>query len=168
MQPPPGLPQQRYLKLTKNDALTIEKWLTNKLGEVAIRGQRHNLTTNRCEASHLTVLKSNPKCRNHPRNFSARSKSAAHSMSLGVVDSVIIANKALSVENSPDCPADVSREQLRQKEKYYKRWRQSKQYKKAKAERKARSRRIRERYSTTGYSKGVQDPVARHDHGYNV
>ena len=45
-----------------SDALTIEKWLSKRLGawtrREAIRGQRHNLTTNRCEASHLTVLKS--------------------------------------------------------------------------------------------------------------
>ena len=164
-QPPSGLPEN--MRPNRGDIIAIERWLDNKLGEVAIRGQKDNITTNRCEAAHLTVGKSVPKSRNHRRNFGWRSRSAAHSMSLGVVDSVLVANSALGVENNPYCPANLSRRQLRNRSKYHKQRRKSLPYRKAKIMIKARARRIRQHYNGSGYSTGVNHPVVRHDHLYS-
>lgn len=164
-----GLPENKYVQLTKSDTVIIEKWIDNKLGPIAIKGQKDNLTTNRCEASHLTVLKGSPKCRNRLRNFSGRAKSAVHSMSLGVIDSVLTANTHLGAENIEDCPASYTRGRLRQREKYHKDRKRSFNYKKSKYASHARARRMRHAPSSnTGYAPGVQNPVVRHDHPYNL
>ncbi len=156
------------MKLTKSDTVLIEKWIDNKLGETAIRGQKDNLTTNRSEASHLTVLKGSPKCRNRLRNFGGRAMSAVHSMSLGVIDSVMSANTYLGADNIQDCPASFTRGRLRQREQYHKDRRRSLKYKKLKFTSTARARRVRFAQSGhPGYSTGVQHPVVRHDHAYN-
>ena len=164
-QPPPGLPDRNYVKLSKSDARLIEKWIDNKLGPTAVRGQKDNLTTNRSEATHLTVLRGSPKCRNRRRNFSGRAKSAVHSMSVGVIDSVVTANTILGAENATNCPANHARRQLRNRNIYHKNRRTSLAYRASKfaSVRRARHRR---QSSSRGYRTGVQDPIVRLDHSY--
>ncbi len=158
------------MKLTKSDALVIEKWIDNKLGPTAIRGQRENITTNRSECSHLTVLKGSPKCRNRLRNYGGRAMSAVHSMSIGVINSIEAANTHLGADNAKDCPASSTRGRLRQREKYHKDRRRSLNYKKSKFASETRARRVRSAQPCrrTGYSAGVANPVVRHDHAYNM
>ncbi|XP_072023281.1 uncharacterized protein [Amphiura filiformis] len=164
---PIGLPERNYVTLTSADALVIGRWIDNKIGHTAMIGQKHNLTTNRCEASHLSVLKGSPKCRNRARNFAGRAKSAIHSVSIGLIDSVLTANTILGAENLESCPANLTRQQLRASEQYYKDIRKSSDYRITKYKSQARARRIRQqRQSSTGYSTGVQNPVVRHDHSY--
>ena len=156
------------MQLTKADQTIIERWIDNKLGPEAIRGQRANLTTNRCEASHLTVLTGFPKCRNRLRNYDGRAKSAVHSMSVGRTESVTSANRILGATNIENCPANQTRQQLRAREKYHKDRKRSLPYRAAKYASVARCRRMKQNYnSATGYSTGIQDPVVRHDHHYN-
>ena len=164
---PVGLPQNKYVRLLKSDQVVIEKWIDNKLGAVAMKGQKDNLTTNRCESSHLTVLRGSPKCRNRFRNFPGRAMSAVHSMSLGVTDSVLLANAHLGADNIYDSPASFTRGKLRQREKYHKQRKRSYAFKVSEYAASARAR--RERYaepetSNTGYATGVQNPVVRHEH----
>ena len=167
-QVPTGLPENKYVKLTKADQAVMEKWIDNKLGPVAMKGQKDNITTNRCESSHLTVLRGSPKCRNRTRNFSGRAMSAVHSMSLGVIDSVLLANTSLGADNIKDCPANGTRGRLRERYEYQKQRRRSDRYKISQYESTARSRRMYyNKSSSTGYSPGVQNPVVRHDHVYN-
>lgn len=168
-QPPEGLPEGRYVKLSKSDRAVIERWCRNKLGEEGMKGQIDNMTTNRSESSHLTVLKGSPKCRNRLRNFSGRAMSAVHSMSLGVIESVERTNRSLGAENIGDSPASSTRERLRQREQYHKERRKSPRFKKLRYAATARARRVRfaQSSSTTGYSPGVQNPIVRHDHRYN-
>ena len=169
---PPGLPERKYVRLAKSDQPKIERWIDNKLGPAAMRGQKDNTTTNRSECSHLTVLKGCPKCRNRSQNFSGRAMSAVHSMSLGVIDSVLIANAHLGAQNIGDCPAKSTRGQLRQREQYHKERRKSKSYKISKYASEARTRMMRynkpsKTMSKIGYGAGVQNPVIRHDHLYS-
>lgn len=165
LQPPPGLPNRSYVRLTKADAKIIEHWISNKLGSKAVRGQKDNITTNRSEASHLTVLRGSPKCRNRLRNFTGRARSAVHSMTMGVIDSVVSANSILGAENAQRSPASRTRRSLRERDLYHKKRKKSVAYKTA---RYAASRRARhERQSKyRGYQTGVQDPVVRLDHPY--
>ena len=165
LQPPPGLPNRSYVRLTKSDRILIERWIDNKLGPVSVKGQRNNITTNRSECSHLTVLKGSPKCRNRRRNFCGRAKSAIHSMSIGAIDSVIMANSILGAANDKDSPANRTRGQLRDREIYHKKRRKSLPYRTAKFTA-CRRRRQQRHFSASGYSSGVQDPVVRHDYGY--
>ena len=153
------------MKLTKSDSQILEKWIDNKLGKKAVRGQKHNLTTNRSEASHLTVLKGSPKCRNHTRNFSGRAKSAVHSMSMGVMQSVTAANSILGADNATECPASRDRDYLRRREWYQKVRKKSLSYR---ISRFAASRRDRHNRQVKyrGYQSGVQDPVVRLEHSY--
>lgn len=168
-QAPIGLPEKRYVKLKPNDALVIGRWIDNKLGPTAMVGQRHNLTTNRCEATHLSVLKGSPKCRNRTRNFAGRAKSAIHSVSVGSVESVTTANRLLGAANLDTCPAYWTRQQLRQHEQTNKDIRKSLAYRASKYAAQTRARRMRQQQSTaTGYSTGVDHPVVRHDHSYNA
>ena len=167
-QPPPGLPEGKYVHLKQSDYDKIHRWVQNKLGSTAIRGQRDNITTNRCESSHNTILKGNPKNRNHRRNFAGRADSGVHSISLGSVDSVVNANAILGVNNVPDCPANSTRRQLKLKESFHKTRKRSSSYRKAKNVAKIRARRTRQSKTYhTGYSTGVQHPVVRHDHRYD-
>ena len=172
-QVPPGLPEKKYVKLAKSDQSKIEKWIDNKLGPAAMKGQKDNTTTNRSECSHLTVLRGCPKCRAHSQTFSGRAMSAVHSMSIGVIDSVLVANARLGARNISDCPANSTRGTLRQREQYHKDRRKSKSYKISKYASEARTRRMRynkpiKTRSKTfiGYGEGVQNPVVRHDHVY--
>ena len=153
------------MRLTKADATTIEKWIDNKLGPTAVKGQICNLTTNISEASHLTVLRGLPKCRNHLRNFTGRAKSAVHSMSVGVINSVVCANRTLGAENGAECPASRSRIQILKKNGYHHKRKQSLTYKRAKYAGIVRARRIRQ-FNSNGYGSGVQDPVVRREHSY--
>ena len=170
LQPPPGLPDHRYVHLTKADAVIIERWIDNKLGPTAARGQKDNLTTNRSEASHLTVLRGLPKCRNHLRNFTGRAKSAVHSMSIGVIDSVVAVNTSLRAYNEQNCPAHHTREQIRKRNAYHKKRKRSLSYKSAKfaSKTRARQRRLFTANGHNGYQTGVQDPVVRLEHSYST
>jgi hypothetical protein len=135
------------------------------LGPIAVRGQKDNLTTNRSEASHQTVLRGLPKCRNRLRNFTGRAKSAVHTMSIGVIDSVVTANSVLGAENVKDCPASQARGRLRKRDAFHKKRKKSVAYKSAKFAAVRRARQMRQ-FSSNGYQSGVQDPVVRLDHPY--
>ena len=81
-------------------------------------------------------------------------------MSLGVTDSVLVANAHLGADNIEDCPASCTRGRLRQREQYQKDRRKSAEYKKTQYASVARSRRMRYgETSNTGYATGVQNRV---------
>ena len=165
LQIPISLPEGKYVKLSKSDQAIIEKWIDNKLGPAAMIGQKNNMTTNISESSHLTVLRGSPKCRNRLRNFRSRAMSAVDSMSLGVIDSVLVANAHLGADNIRDCPASRTRGLLRHRQQYQKGRRKSAEYKITQYASVARSRRMRYgETSNTGYGTGVQNPVARHNY----
>ena len=168
-QVPTGLPERRYVTINSSDAALITRWIDNKLGPTAMKGQRHNLTTNRCEAAHLSVLKGCPKCRNRTRNFAGRAKSAIHSVSVGSIESVITTNRLLGAENLDTCPAYRTRQQLKKQEQFHKERRKSLLYRASKYAGQSRARRMRQHHgSATGYSTGVDHPVVCHDHSYNT
>ena len=143
----------------------LRRWIRNKLGTAAVLGQRHNLTTNRCEASHLTTTKSVPKSRTYKRNFSGRVHSAAHSMSLGEYRSVLAFNKQLGAKNV----YIRARKQLRKAEEKHQKIKKSRRY----AQRRKRLRVLKKRINLkdvqhAGYAKGCQDPIVREDHRYQM
>ena len=153
------------MKLTDADKALVLKWINNKIGEKAVRSQRLNKTTNRCEASHLTVTKSVPKSRCFRRNFDGRANSACHSMSTGQKLSMLIANERLGATNTTSGRAKLIK--MADKELYHKNRKRSIQYKKSAK----RLRVIKYRaYSkpSTGYSTGCQDPIVEADHTYKM
>ena len=104
--------------MSNSDQAVIEKWIDNKhdkLGPVAMKGQKNNMTTNRSKSSRLTILRGSPRCRSRPRNYSGRARSAVHSMSLGVIDYVLVANAHLGADNIRDCPTNCTRGRLQQR-----------------------------------------------------
>lgn len=165
LQPPAGLPRKSYVSLTSEEEVVIERILDNKLGEEAVEGQRSNLTTNRCEGSHLTILKSVPKSRVYRRNFAGRAHSANHSISVGETESVVQANRHLGAGNASSSPANRARKRQIEIQNYNKERKQSARFrmlKRACAERKKRF----QISTNTGYSPGCDDPVVCCDHPY--
>lgn len=141
--------------------------MENKLGANAVYGQRSNITTNRCEGSHLTILKSVPKNRTYRRNFAGRAHSANHSISIGETQSVVAANKYLGAKNSCSSPANESRRREIVKEWYHKIRKRSLRFKTAKRLCAKRKQRLHGRTINTGYATGCQDPIVRIDHAYD-
>lgn len=163
---PPGLPRRSYLVLSPGDEAILARWMSNKLGPTAVEGQRSNLTTNMCEASHLTILKSLPKCRTYTRNFAGRAHSANHSMSLGETESMMTANSHFGAANDADSPASNTRQKLIKRKSYDKQRKRSLSYRIAKKACAARKKGNTIK-ANEGYSPGCQDPVVRGDHRYS-
>lgn len=168
MQKPCGL--KEYVQLTAADSSLISKWIDNKIGASAVTAQRLNRTTNKCEASHLTVLKSLPKSRNYRRNFKGRANSACHSLSIGKTKSVIVANRFLKAKNTSSGRAHIARMKILQRDKYHIQRKKSKAYKASQKRHRVLSKRCRINPSTrsTSYSTGCQDPVVQGDHAYDM
>jgi hypothetical protein len=166
LQPPPGLPRRTYVNLTQVEEAAISRVMDNKLGEAAIMRQKRNLTTNRCEATHLTVLKSVPKSRVFRRNFKGRAHSAIHSSSLGLTQSVLHANALLGAANDKCSPANRTRIQEIKRDIYNKERKRSLKYRVLKKHCKDRKLKFQNCSKTSGYSPGCQDPVVCGEHEY--
>jgi hypothetical protein len=168
MQVPFGLPDEKYVKLTNADRLILDRWIRNKLGNNAVRSQKHNASTNRCEASHLTTLKSVPKSRTYARNFNGRANSACHSMSLGQAKSSLLVNERLWARNTDSGPAYRTRQAMMKREMYHKFRNKSEKHKSLRKRLRVLEHRGRARKSESGYSPGCQDPTVQQDHAYDM
>ena len=51
---------EQICEINTADTSKLEQCINKKLSEQALRGQRNNLTTNRCEAAHLTIIIARP------------------------------------------------------------------------------------------------------------
>eukprot|EP00058_Branchiostoma_floridae_P010013 XP_002595501.1 hypothetical protein BRAFLDRAFT_69098 [Branchiostoma floridae] len=65
------------------DRVALMKAIDYKLSREMVERQRHLRSTNKCEATHLVLLKSLPKSRTWKRNAAGRAFSAAHSVAVG-------------------------------------------------------------------------------------
>lgn len=169
LQLPPGLPNNSYLTLSVSDKTTIGRILTNKLGERAVEGQIRNKTTNRCESTHLSVLKSVPKNRTYRRNFRGRAHSAINSVSLGETNSICQANERLGASCSLTSPASRARKAEVRREKKNIERKRSRNFKVLKRICQQKKRRIHMQIQNAehGYATGCQDPVVRDEHSYS-
>ena len=86
-------------------------------------------------------------------------------MTMGVIDSVVTANRILGADNVEDCPASGTRLKLRNRDLYHKKRRKSVAYRSHKFAASRRARHNRE-VKFRGYQSGVQDPIVRLDHSY--
>ena len=156
------------MQLSKLDKEKISRVIDNKLGPNAVEGQIRNKTTNQCESSHLTVLKSVPKSRTYRRNFRGRAHSAVNSISIGETKSVDQANRYLGAGCSASSPANKSRERNLQNELRIKQRKQSYGFKISKRISNLKKRRIHmQTKNNQGYATGCQDPVVRGEHSYS-
>jgi len=157
------------LTLTPSDKAVICKWIDNKLGEKAVRAQKLNKTTNLCEATHRTVLKSIPKSGCFPRNFEGRAHSALHSVSNGQHQSTMVLNAMTGACNDIDGPAARSRETLTAKIHYHKARKMSTPYKAQQKRLRVLKHRTKTNADvTSSYSAGCQDPEVQMDHAYKM
>lgn len=158
------------MKWEESDRATLLRRIDNKLGEKAVRRQKYNLTTNRCEAAHVTILKSVPKRHAFAKTFKGRAHSACHSISVGETVSQIIANKLLGAPNTTCGKVYRNRLGLIKREIYYRDRRRSKSYKEG--VKRLRVLKKRACYHPSGnsgsYSTGCNDPVVNLDHPYDM
>ncbi len=169
MKVPPGLPNRSYVNLTASEEALINKVMDNKLGKTAVLRQRYNLTTNRCESTHLTVLKSVPKSRVYRRNFQGRANSAIHTSSVGLVESILRANSSFGASTDSHAPANKIRKTEIKRECYHKARKQSKHYRVSKKQGLYRKQMFANTHmqSGVGYSTGCSDPIVSKDHTYH-
>ena len=164
---PHGLPGGKYVKLTSSDKARILRIMDNKLGESAVRRQRLNKTTNRCEAANVTVLKSVPKSRTFRRNFHARANSACHSLSLGQCRSTANANDYLGASNSSEAKAHSARLVMQGREQYHRIRKKSNGYKAGSKRHRVLHHRCQAKDAKHSYATGCQDPVVKQEHSYD-
>ena len=167
-QVPFGLPDRKYVTLTTADKALILKWINNKLGANAVKSQRLNKTTNRCESSNVTILKSVPKNRTFTRNFAARANSACHSISLGQSKSSVKANTFLGASNSETSKAHFARIRMAAREEYQKMRKRSDKYKAMRKRLRVLHQRCHANNARHSYSTGCQDPAVRQEHSYDL
>ena len=156
-----------YVKLTSSDKARILRLMDNKLGESAVRRQRLNKTTNRCEAANVTVLKSVPKSRTFRRNFHARANSACHSLSLGQCRSTANANDYLGASNSSEAKAHSARLVMQGREQYHRIRKKSNDYKAGSKRHRVLHHRCQVKDAKHSYATGCQDPVVKQEHSYD-
>ena len=118
------------IEWSEEDKRSILRRIDNKLGERAVRSQRLNRTTNKCESAHGTVLKSLPKRHAWSRTFKGRVNSGVHSMCVGQTKSEIITNELLGAGNTKHGRAYECRLRLIRKEIYHRDRKRSNVYKK--------------------------------------
>jgi hypothetical protein len=164
---PRCLPDSHYLRsLSDSDKSKLSTCMDRKLGENAVDSQRHNATTNRCEASHRTTQRSLPKNNTFARNFNGRAHSAMHSMSLGHVKSTVVANEQFGVANASQSPAFKALKQQHKQFQYFQERRKSHQYKLAKAHARLKSLRRRAVFDDFGHTSGCLNPALQSEHSY--
>ena len=144
----------------------ISTAMDKKLGDRAVENQRYNATTNRCESSHRTTQRSLPKSKNFTRTFLGRAHSAMHTMSLGPIKSIFVANKALGAPNNTGSLAFMALKRKHTRYRYFQARRKSNHYKVSRMQ--ARLRAIRNRATTEdfGHQTGCQNPLVQIDHSY--
>lgn len=165
---PRCLPDAQFIHLSKADEARLLLCMDKKLGPQAVENQRLNLNTNRCEASHRTVQRSLPKSKTFIRTFKGRVHSAMHSMSLGHVRSIIIANKKLGVENNTTSWAFRSLKMLHKRQSYQKFRSTSRNLKKMKMRKRIHIERQKANYEDFRHGPGCYNSDVECEHNYIV
>lgn len=166
---PRSLPDFQYVEdLSAEDERKILAGLDKKLGPRAVESQRYNLNTNRCEASHRTTQASVPKSKTFIRTFKGRVHAACHSMCVGRIRSLMMANKQLGAENNMGTLAFKSLKSLHRRYSYLKDRNRSKALKIGKVKRKLHIERSKAMKTDFGHTDGCDDIMIQSEHSYNI
>ena len=166
---PRALPDAKFISAMSSDELRATlSCIEKKLGETAVRGQRFNLTTNNCEASHRTTQRSLPKNKTFKRGFSGRAHSAVHSMSLGHVVSTVTLNSKLGSPNIKDSKAFKTLRHIHKRYNYQRKRRITAEHNKSRMKGRVRALRNRTVAQDFGHAVTVQNPIGQADHNYNI